>query len=669
MRKGFMFQISLRPKWLATVSDTGINYIGVFLGNLAVCEAIMADLSVFGESKKNCDFFIDARRRSMEEVEKVVREIFYSTFQTKENIAKFEVFETELDEGFDGLDQLFEPEAISPSILSDVKRLIGVEEFKALVDEIVSITPQIKKLKADKAFLFQNYLFSINDGCGYSTYLHYFAEVLKELDLFKFSDEFKAIELKLDKISYTNDKKPLEGLLEKLKGISKFRGIVSIDISNWINNIHDRMFTDILQELSIYQDRNILVFRIPYIEEMELAKVNKCISDVYFLRQVMIPPFLYSEMIERMKRALALIDFEIDEAAIEIFSAKICEEKSDGKFYGMNTVNKITNQMVYLKLVSNANKKKFDRVIQKEDIIDLLSNSKEYLQTGQEMMDSLTGMTGIKERIDQIVTQIEYQTLLSHENTKLERPCLHMAFTGNPGTGKTTVARIIGKLLKEKGILSVGNFYETAGLSLCGYYVGQTAPKVTEMCSNAYGSVLFIDEAYMLYKDEERYNYGKEVVATLISEMENKRDKLLVIFAGYTDEMKEFLDMNKGLSHRIPHIIEFPNFTREELTKMFLDLTSQYFIIDKRFKTAAKEFFQGINEEQYNAKNFSNGRVVRNLFERVWSKAAMRYKMAKTPITGKMKLVAEDIEKARSDKEFEALLEKPNQQRVIGFRN
>jgi len=267
------------------------------------------------------------------------------------------------------------------------------------------------------------------------------------------------------------------------------------------------------------------------------------------------------------------------------------------------------------------------------------------------------------------VTQIELQMQLSKNEGEFERPALHMMFTGNPGTGKTTVARIIGKLLREKGILSVGNFYETEGLNMCGQYVGSTAPKVMELCKNAYGSVLFIDEAYALAGESDRnFTYGKEAVATLISEMENNRDKMVVILAGYADEMQFLLDMNTGLCSRIPHIIDFPNYTREELTTMFINLTNQYFEFDEQFKEAAKSFFLGIDEEKYNAKTFSNGRIVRNLFERAWSKAAMRNKLSKEKITGKMKLVAEDIEKAATDKEFEELLTKSKTQRVIGFR-
>ena len=152
----------------------------------------------------------------------------------------------------------------------------------------------------------------------------------------------------------------------------------------------------------------------------------------------------------------------------------------------------------------------------------------------------------------------------------MERPCIHMRFVGNPGTGKTTVARIIGKILKEKGVLRIGNFYEYAGRDFCGRYVGETAPKTASICRDAYGSVLFIDEAYSLYRgDDNSRDYGREALDTLIAEMENHRNDFVVIMAGYTDDMDKLMAGNMGLASRMPYTIEFPNFTREQLYEIF----------------------------------------------------------------------------------------------------
>lgn len=158
-------------------------------------------------------------------------------------------------------------------------------------------------------------------------------------------------------------------------------------------------------------------------------------------------------------------------------------------------------------------------------------------------------------------------------------PCIHMRFVGNPGTGKTTVARIIGTILKEKGILRNVNFFEHSGRELCGRYVGETAPKTSAMCRDAYGSVLFIDEAYSLYRDDGFSNadYGREAIDTLIAEMENHRSDLMVIMAGYPDDMDKLMNGNADLKSRMPYLIEFPNYARGQLAEIFLSMAGKSF--------------------------------------------------------------------------------------------
>ncbi|MBO7666285.1 MAG: AAA family ATPase, partial [Clostridia bacterium] len=154
---------------------------------------------------------------------------------------------------------------------------------------------------------------------------------------------------------------------------------------------------------------------------------------------------------------------------------------------------------------------------------------------------------------------------------KVDRPCIHMRFVGSPGTGKTTVARIIGQIFREEGILRKGAFMEYSARSLCAEYVGQTAVRTAAICRDAYGSVLFIDEAYALYDGSRSSNdYGREALTTLISEMENHRDDMLVIMAGYTDDMETLMQGNAGVRSRMPFMIEFPNYTRTQLYEIFM---------------------------------------------------------------------------------------------------
>jgi SpoVK/Ycf46/Vps4 family AAA+-type ATPase len=231
-----------------------------------------------------------------------------------------------------------------------------------------------------------------------------------------------------------------------------------------------------------------------------------------------------------------------------------------------------------------------------------------------------------------------------------------MRFVGGPGTGKTTVARVIGKIFKENGILQKGGFFEYSGRNLCGRYVGETAPKTAGICRDAYGSVLFIDEAYSLYRtDSSGVDYGREALDTLIAEMENHRADLVVIMAGYSDEMNDLMQGNRGLESRMPYVIEFPNYDREELAEIFFRMAEEQTEFDDSFRKAVSDYFANISDEVLKSKNFSNARFVRNLFERTCAKSGMRKPFA---ATDKIVLDKEDFLLACSDNVFSELLNK-----------
>ena len=278
--------------------------------------------------------------------------------------------------------------------------------------------------------------------------------------------------------------------------------------------------------------------------------------------------------------------------------------------------------------------------------------------SGYDLLAKMVGGEVIRNRLDEIITQIE----LARQDPTLGVPCIHMRFVGNPGTGKTTVARIVGKILKERGILRIGNFYECSGRDLCGRYVGETAPKTASICRDAYGSVLFIDEAYSLYRGgDDNRDYGREALDTLIAEMENHRDDLVVIMAGYPDEMEMLMKGNPGLSSRMPYLIEFPNYTREQLYDIFASKIGNIKVSDDLLP-AVKKYFLALPDSLMKSKEFSNARFARNLFERTWSKAALRCQLAKSE---EIMLCKDDFDKAASDKSFSFMAK--NKMSRIGF--
>lgn len=541
-----------------------------------------------------------------------------------------------------------------------IESLVGAQEFKALTREVKAMAPRIVKHKTFKAFAFQSYLFSINDGCGLSTYLKLFADLLEENELFKFAGSKKTVEEKL--LPLTNDRQdPFETVMSHLQGFGKSAGrLICIDISEWMNNLTHKQFRDFLLCLENHSAENIYVFRIPFVESDVLDDINASLQDVLFIRPVSFPPMNTEELTECAKRFLAKTGFSALDEAWEVFQARIVEEKSDGRFYGMNTVNKIIHEMVYRKQLSDALNDKDDFEIKRDDIASLSKTYNSDAVNGMSELKSLVGMDAIISRIEEIVNHIE----LARKNKNLGNPSMHMRFVGGPGTGKTTVARIIGRMLRERGVLRNGNFFEYSGRDFCGRYVGETAPKTAAMCRDAYGSVLFIDEAYSLYRsDDNERDYGIEALDTLIAEMENHRGDLVVIMAGYTDEMTQLMKGNKGLESRMPYILEFPNYTREQLCEIFFKMLGEGFEYDDDFRDAVTEYFNTIDDDALEAKDFSNARFVRNLFERTCAKAGMRQRFDKV---GKLVLSKEDFRLASSESAFRALIDKKSKAK-LGF--
>jgi SpoVK/Ycf46/Vps4 family AAA+-type ATPase len=277
-----------------------------------------------------------------------------------------------------------------------------------------------------------------------------------------------------------------------------------------------------------------------------------------------------------------------------------------------------------------------------------------------QMLDGFIGMESIRNKVLEIVSQIE----MAMKDENLGAPCIHMKFVGNPGTGKTTVARVIGKILKERGVLRNGGFFEYRGRDFVGRYIGETAPKTTAMCRDAYGSVLFIDEAYSLYRGSKTSSndFGKEAIDTLIAEMENHRKDLVVIMAGYPEEMEELMEANAGLESRIPYTIEFPNYTREQLFEIFILMVKKSFKYKEGFEECARDYFLSLPESVFDSKEFSNARFVRNLFERTWGKATLRWQLYKEEA---MELSKEDFIAATNESDFAKNMQK--NRRMMGF--
>jgi probable Rubsico expression protein CbbX len=233
----------------------------------------------------------------------------------------------------------------------------------------------------------------------------------------------------------------------------------------------------------------------------------------------------------------------------------------------------------------------------------------------------LVGLDPVKTRIREIAALLVVDRLRAEHGLSSERPSLHMCFSGNPGTGKTTVARRIAEILHRLGYVERGHLVSVTRENLVGQYVGHAAPKTREVLKKAHGGVLFIDEAYYLHRPENERDYGQEAIEILLQAMENERDKLVVILAGYKDRMDEFFGSNPGMQSRVAHHIDFPDFTDEELMRIGDLMLEQRAY---RLSPEARRVFRDYIERRRRRPRFAHGRSIRNAIDRARLRQASR---------------------------------------------
>ena len=261
-------------------------------------------------------------------------------------------------------------------------------------------------------------------------------------------------------------------------------------------------------------------------------------------------------------------------------------------------------------------------------------------------LDDLIGLDNVKQEVKSLANFVRLQKQRQEKGLKTPKLSYHLVFTGSPGTGKTTVARIVARIYKDLGILKKGHTVETDRSGLVANYVGQTATKTNAIVDSALNGVLFIDEAYALVPENSSQDYGQEAISTLLKRMEDARDKLVVIIAGYTNEMKRFIDSNPGLQSRFNRYINFPDYSAGELVKIF------HMYMKKNQYTISDEADQMLKEKldyavEHKDRNFGNARYVRNIFEKSIQAQANRLE-GKTGLSDRQltEITLADIEKA-----------------------
>lgn len=284
-------------------------------------------------------------------------------------------------------------------------------------------------------------------------------------------------------------------------------------------------------------------------------------------------------------------------------------------------------------------------------------NSTENIALILQELNQLIGLERVKTLVKEAEAYIEIQRRRQFYNLINEPLVLHMIFTGNPGTGKTTVARILGELFKAMKVIPKGHLVEVERADLVGEYIGHTAQRTREQIKKAIGGILFVDEAYSLARGGQK-DFGKEAIDTMVKAMEDYKTEFVLILAGYPREMAHFLSVNPGLKSRFPIHLDFPDYCQDELLEIAeLMLKNRQY----RMSEEARLFLKGVLNEKDRRKNFSNARFVRNLIEQSIRRQALRLVKKKETTREELMLIAredirlEELEEVEEELTFEKL--------------
>ena len=558
-------------------------------------------------------------------------------------------------------DFLLDRDENEESSYEKLQKLVGLGLVKNQIDSIIASDIVEKERKKRRGKNYQtssmHMIFGGNPGSAKTTVAKLFAGIAKEKGILKSGAFVERGGMDLDGLGCVG---AIREAFLAAKG-----GVLFIDEAYSMKS--DTAVTALIQEMENQRD-NVIVILAGYNERMQdFIEINEGLKSrvPYWVE---FPDYTADELTEIFRFMMAERGFDATEEAEKeahyIFDkVRNTDNFGNGRYVRNLFEQAIKNQAVRLlglrEDVSDIRKKEMF-LLTKDDIASLNEGLTEErtVGTAKKELEEMIGLSSAKAIISKAISNYKLNKLCVERGILRNKSSLHMVFIGNPGTAKTTVARLFAEIMKDEKVLSTGNFIETGRADLVGDHVGATAKLVKKKFKEAQGGVLFIDEAYSLC-DGYKGGYGDEAINTLVQEMENHRDDVIVIFAGYPKPMKEFLDRNPGMLSRIAFQVEFEDYSLNELCEITrLMLSQKKMTITENAMKKLRAIYEAVREEN----DYGNGRFVRKMLEEAEMNLAERIlQMGDAEITNEMITTIEETDIPTYD------LTKKEEKRTIGF--
>ena len=558
-------------------------------------------------------------------------------------------------------DNMYKKETVEESL----RKIIGLNSLKEKVKEfekymLFQIRAKSNGLKIKNANM--HMIFTGNPGTGKTTIARIMAKMLFDLGLIK---ENKLIEVERKDLiaQYTGQTAPKTAeVIDKAMG-----GVLFIDEAYSLTEGKDSFgleaIATLIKAMEDHKGEFVVIFA-GYKDEMKTFMDSNpgIASRIGYTFDF--PDYSPKELVQMFMLKMQNMGFKCEEG-IEKLIENICEYYTKRKAFGNGRFVDKLMQEVTMKHALNDNEE-IDIIYKKdiptiEELTDTGNNNK---GEALKQLDNIIGMDVLKERIKEFEDYVLFQNKAKALGLNLKETNMNMIFTGNPGTGKTTIARIMAKMLFDLGVIKENKLVEVEKKDLIAQYIGQTAPKTAEVIDKAMGGVLFIDEAYSLTdgNKNDANVFGLEAIATLIKAMEDHKGEFVVIFAGYKDEMKIFVESNPGIASRIGYTFDFPDYTPDELIQIFnLKMKNMGFALDKEIEVELKSICTYFSKR----KAFGNGRFVDKLMQEVIMKHAKNKDKDIKKITKKDIPTIEELNNTKIEEELD--IEK-QLEKIIGMK-